>query len=118
MTCPHCGLFNPPEAVRCDCGWDFVLLAMMRPYLEPGAPYRRSPIDLVSALAAHFVTAPLYLLLTVGLAQSVPVTGPASTGRTVAGLFATSLPPVTWAVLAVMLIVWWRQGRGPVWSYP
>ena len=23
MTCPDCGLFNPPEAIRCDCGHDF-----------------------------------------------------------------------------------------------
>ena len=21
--CPVCGLFNPPEAMRCDCGYDF-----------------------------------------------------------------------------------------------
>ena len=21
--CPICGLFNPPEAMRCDCGYDF-----------------------------------------------------------------------------------------------
>lgn len=21
--CPRCGLFNPPEAERCDCGFDF-----------------------------------------------------------------------------------------------
>jgi hypothetical protein len=21
--CPKCGLVNPPEAQRCDCGWDF-----------------------------------------------------------------------------------------------
>jgi hypothetical protein len=23
-TCPRCRLVNPPEAVRCDCGYDFV----------------------------------------------------------------------------------------------
>ena len=23
MECPHCGLINPPEAQRCDCGYDF-----------------------------------------------------------------------------------------------
>jgi hypothetical protein len=22
-TCPRCRLFNPPEAQRCDCGYDF-----------------------------------------------------------------------------------------------
>jgi hypothetical protein len=23
MKCLHCGLFNPPSALRCDCGYDF-----------------------------------------------------------------------------------------------
>ena len=23
MICPHCHLFNPPDAWRCDCGYDF-----------------------------------------------------------------------------------------------
>jgi len=23
MTCPTCGLVNPPESLRCDCGYDF-----------------------------------------------------------------------------------------------
>lgn len=23
MDCPKCGLVNPPEAQRCDCGFDF-----------------------------------------------------------------------------------------------
>ena len=23
MRCPNCGLFNPPSALRCDCGYDF-----------------------------------------------------------------------------------------------
>ena len=25
IECPKCGLFNPDTAVRCDCGYDFVL---------------------------------------------------------------------------------------------
>jgi len=23
-SCPHCKLINPPDAVRCDCGYDFL----------------------------------------------------------------------------------------------
>src|SRR5438093_7679097 len=23
MKCPHCGLLNPVDAIRCDCGYDF-----------------------------------------------------------------------------------------------
>ena len=33
MDCPTCGLANPPEAVRCDCGYDF---AAMKPTAIPG----------------------------------------------------------------------------------
>lgn len=32
-TCPKCRLINPPEAERCDCGWDFVSDRQERSYL-------------------------------------------------------------------------------------
>jgi hypothetical protein len=32
-TCPKCRLINPPEAERCDCGWDFVAARQERSYL-------------------------------------------------------------------------------------
>jgi hypothetical protein len=37
MKCPKCGLFNPPSALRCDCGWDFASNAMRESYLHAGA---------------------------------------------------------------------------------
>jgi len=33
--CPKCGLVNPPEAQRCDCGWDFVSRRQEQSYLQP-----------------------------------------------------------------------------------
>jgi hypothetical protein len=24
IRCPKCGLHNPPDAQRCDCGWDLI----------------------------------------------------------------------------------------------
>jgi len=33
-TCPKCRLINPPEAERCDCGWDFVENCQRRSYLS------------------------------------------------------------------------------------
>jgi hypothetical protein len=33
QTCPRCGLFNPPEAARCDCGYDFVTGQVEASYL-------------------------------------------------------------------------------------
>jgi hypothetical protein len=33
VTCPRCGLFNPDEALRCDCGYDFAAKAVRPSYL-------------------------------------------------------------------------------------
>jgi uncharacterized RDD family membrane protein YckC len=33
MKCPQCGLLNPPEALRCDCGWDFASKTMQESYV-------------------------------------------------------------------------------------
>lgn len=34
MECPKCRLVNPQEALRCDCGYDFVAKAMKESYVE------------------------------------------------------------------------------------
>ena len=31
--CPHCGLRNPPQAERCDCGYDFRARSVLQSYL-------------------------------------------------------------------------------------
>jgi len=33
MKCPNCGLENPPEASKCDCGYDFVTGTIKEPLL-------------------------------------------------------------------------------------
>ena len=33
QRCPHCGLFNPEEADRCDCGYDFASNTIKSSYL-------------------------------------------------------------------------------------
>jgi hypothetical protein len=33
LECPTCGLINPDDAKRCDCGYDFELQNVKRPYL-------------------------------------------------------------------------------------
>ena len=37
MKCPGCKLENPPEALRCDCGYDFHSGTTKTPYLTPKA---------------------------------------------------------------------------------
>lgn len=38
--CPKCRLINPPEAERCDCGWDFVMGRQEGSYIRP----KREPV--------------------------------------------------------------------------
>jgi hypothetical protein len=33
QDCPKCGLVNPPDAQRCDCGYDFASRTVQRSYL-------------------------------------------------------------------------------------
>jgi hypothetical protein len=38
MDCPRCGLLNPPEARRCDCGYDFTKGTVEQAYFRQGLP--------------------------------------------------------------------------------
>jgi len=38
MKCPRCGLLNPPEAQRCDCGYDFEQRTVDRPLSRQDLP--------------------------------------------------------------------------------
>ena len=31
--CPRCRLYNPPEALRCDCGYDFATATVQESYV-------------------------------------------------------------------------------------
>ena len=47
--CPQCHLLNPPNALRCDCGYDFALPAKQQ--AAKGRPFR--PQAERSSLQAH-----------------------------------------------------------------
>lgn len=35
--CPNCGLWNPPSAMRCDCGYDFDSNSIQASFADSGA---------------------------------------------------------------------------------
>lgn len=59
--CPRCRLINPPEAERCDCGWDFVTQTQERSYI----PRRHLPVGaaVVGGGTAAIVLLKLVLIL-------------------------------------------------------
>jgi hypothetical protein len=40
QTCPKCGLLSPPEARRCDCGYDFITRETVAPSLASQGKYK------------------------------------------------------------------------------
>jgi len=59
MKCPQCGLFNPDEAQRCDCGYDFTTT---RGHAEP-------PTYFVPALLTLLLSLPFGVLALVFSSQ-------------------------------------------------
>jgi hypothetical protein len=62
--CPCCGLVNPPEAQRCDCGFDFATRRMDRSYLSPGDVARQADARLPEYVPGGCFTAIMLLLIT------------------------------------------------------
>jgi len=79
---------------------------------------RRSLTDIALARVEHLLAAPLWFMLAVGVGQSLPVPGDESLAWLVGGWSLIAVLPLTWLCLLGLLVVWWRQGRGPLWSYP
>lgn len=59
MKCPHCGLFNPPEALRCDCGYDFEAGVVLESFLRESKGGAGRP----DRLASHVLKLSLALVL-------------------------------------------------------
>jgi hypothetical protein len=61
--CPKCGLLSPPEAERCDCGYDFVASQMKRPYLLSGPLPKAAGIGVAGAVLIYLAIRMLSLTL-------------------------------------------------------
>jgi hypothetical protein len=74
MQCPRCNLLNQPNAERCDCGYDFIRKAVLKPYAAapPDRPLTLEEVQKASewielstfaALAAILVVATMVLII-------------------------------------------------------
>ena len=61
--CPKCSLLNPPEAERCDCGFDFTTSQMKRPSLLSGSLPKAAGIGVGGAVLIYLAIRMLFLLL-------------------------------------------------------
>lgn len=59
MKCPRCGLINPDDAVRCDCGHDFARRLAEQPPSPQGTPPAYSLFDYRAVGLATFLGTPL-----------------------------------------------------------
>jgi hypothetical protein len=81
-------------------------------------PYARSPRDLAFALMSHLLMTLFWLLATLGVGESISLPASASVLRVAASYLLVFALPALWVIFGVMLVVWWREDRGPLWSYP
>ena len=75
MDCPRCGLFNPPEAQRCDCGYDFAKGTVEQAYFRQALPKELKTalvvivvLNLVAGALALAAGDPLRILVAIGWA--------------------------------------------------
>ena len=52
LKCPRCGLVNDPDALRCDCGFDFGSQTLKEPYDLDRAKASASPAGIVGCILA------------------------------------------------------------------
>lgn len=73
MRCPHCGLFNPPTALRCDCGYDFTSGQLKSPYdshATTSGASRRSREITAFCIVPFVATSTWYVLMLCALAAA------------------------------------------------
>lgn len=110
QQCPRCRLFSPDEAVRCDCGYDFITKAMKGSYLvahsveKQGGPERARE----TAVRGRIRTAVTVLLLSAGISGLASLVAPEEAGKTGRGYFIV-LGGST--CVAILLIRWLNQRR-------
>lgn len=97
--CPHCGLYSPDTALRCDCGYDFASQQLKASYLQATKPHSTSaagtatttaPVSSVSAvrwiqgicwsIIGLFSVTKLYMLTQQSLPDWLDVTNPSLAG--------------------------------------
>ena len=55
QECPRCGLLNPPDALRCDCGFDFPSHSLKHSYLDPARALVLQSPSLVEILISALI---------------------------------------------------------------
>ncbi len=115
MQCTRCGLFNPPSAIRCDCGFDFESGTVKQSYLNAVA---RPPV-VTDTAAVRSLWAAILIFIVVLRVASPPKPGDGhfffSASDIIGLLVWVGAPPLAWAALGAALLhatlatrsAWW-----------
>ena len=118
MKCPHCGLFNPPEALRCDCGYDFEAGVVLESYLRE----RKGGVGRLDGVAPHVLKlSPALALVTsafaylaAGALDSGGATGTGGLGGVAVLLALASVSVVLVVVGLIFLLIKNKRGVAPL----
>lgn len=129
QDCPACGVTNPSETQRCDCGYDFIARGLLRPHLTNAQPRQaargsspsrqsrsvrslwRGDVPLRVTYWLYGVSGAFLLSLPFIFVEAYPPQFPVEIA-----LFVYSLPVLGYSVFVVVAI--WRAAtkyQGSVW---
>jgi hypothetical protein len=67
QQCPRCALFNPPSALRCDCGYDFRSGTVERSYLAAHVVEKHGQAKIAQDSARRKILSGISLLVLAGI---------------------------------------------------
>ena len=104
MECPKCGLINPSEALRCDCGYDFLTKTVQSSYLDKRIARPNGKANML--IGAAGLVLPFTLLTTISYRAALEAHR--VTQRKQPGLFESQ---GVWIIAVVIGIIVFMRGR-------
>lgn len=107
MKCPNCGLHNPEEAMRCDCGFDFENKTQMESFLIQNSKKASSAL-VIFAYVFAFCGGLIGIIISYSIAYGKNTNGfryDDKSRKTARGIFIFSIiMTILWTIIRVTTI--------------